>query len=95
MSRAGSRDWWAQFLEAVGRGEVREGQPHTVRVFSVGEPPARFSVRRPVDAADAEDWLYDRAEEACAAGLSLERALQCVRDGYSSVAADEAFRADP
>lgn len=50
--------------------------------------------RRPRDARDAEDWLYDRAEEAAAVDLPLEKALQCVRDGYSSIAADRALAAE-
>lgn len=49
---------------------------------------------RPRDAAHAGDWLYERAEEAAAAGLPLEEALQAVRDGYSSIEADRMIRAE-
>jgi hypothetical protein len=50
---------------------------------------------RPRDAVHAYDWLYERAEEAATAGLSLEDALQAVRDGYSSIDADRAIAEDP
>jgi len=49
---------------------------------------------RPRDAEHAEDWLLERAEEAAAVGLDLERALQAVRDGYSSIDADRRIRAE-
>lgn len=49
---------------------------------------------RPRDPEHAEDWLLERAEEAAAAGLDLERALQAVRDGYSSIDADRRIRAE-
>jgi len=46
------------------------------------------NVTRPRDATHAEEWLYERAEDAAAAGLPLDKALQAVRNGYSSVEAD-------
>jgi len=49
---------------------------------------------RPRDPEHAEDWLLERAEEAAAVGLDLERALQAVRDGYSSIDADRRIRAE-
>lgn len=49
---------------------------------------------RPRDAGHAEEWLYERAEEAAAVGLPLDRALQAVRDGYSSIAADRIVAED-
>lgn len=50
---------------------------------------------RPRDAGHAEDWLYERAEDAAAVGLPEERALEMVRYGYSSIAADRAIAEDP
>lgn len=41
-----------------------------------------------------EEALYERAEDAAAAGLPMADAVQAVRDGYSSVAADRAVAAD-
>lgn len=38
--------------------------------------------------------LYERAEESFVAGISLERALQAVRDGYSSAEFDRQYRED-
>ncbi len=38
--------------------------------------------------SDPYNWLYERAEDACGQGLPLEKALQAVRDGYSSRVAD-------
>ena len=74
-------------VEDVAKGEVvsfigvlRDGVHYTLRK---GLPPSR-----PRDAEDALGWLYERAEEAAATGLPLERALQAVRDGYSSIEAD-------
>lgn len=52
------------------------------------------STSGPRDAKHAEDWLYERAEDAAAAGLTLDLALQAVRNGYSSIAADRAFAAE-
>lgn len=43
---------------------------------------------RPYNADYAWDWMYERAEEAAAAGLLLEDALEAVRCGYSSVEVD-------
>lgn len=43
---------------------------------------------RPRDADHAYDWLLERAEEAASAGLTLDKALQAVRDGFSSIEAD-------
>lgn len=50
----------------------------------------------PLRAADKSDsdWLYQRAEEAAAAGLPLADALQAVRDGYSSIDVDRAIAAE-
>lgn len=50
---------------------------------------------RPRDADHAEDWLYERAEDAAAVGLPEEKALEMVRNGYSSIAADRAVTEDP
>ncbi len=36
--------------------------------------------------------LYERAEEAFTAGISIERAIQAVRDGYSSAEFDKEYR---
>jgi hypothetical protein len=44
---------------------------------------------------DWASWLYERAEDAAPGGLPLERALQAVRDGYSSIEADRLAREDP
>jgi hypothetical protein len=52
-------------------------------------------VIRPRDAEHAEDWLYERAEEAASVGLPLDKALQAVRDGYSSIEADRTIAEDP
>lgn len=43
---------------------------------------------------DPHDSLYERAEHAAARGVPLDEALQAVRDGYSSVAADLAIADD-
>ena len=47
---------------------------------------------RPRDAEHAETILYERAEEAFAVGLPIEKALQAVRDGYSSAEMDKQIR---
>ncbi len=38
--------------------------------------------------------LYERAEDAAAAGLPLDQALEAVRNGYSSVEADRMIAED-
>jgi hypothetical protein len=45
--------------------------------------------------ASKEAWMYERAEDAAAAGLPLDLALQCVRHGYDSVEADREHRENP
>lgn len=49
---------------------------------------------RPRDAQHAYHWLYERAEEAAAAGLSLPMAVQAVLDGFSSIEADRTTAAE-
>ena len=43
---------------------------------------------------DAENRIYERAEEAFNRGLPIEDALQAVRDGYSSAEADRMIAED-
>jgi hypothetical protein len=73
--------------------------PRIVEILSARDDAIREAaargIRGPRDADHAGDWLYERAEEACAAGLPIEDALQAVRDGYSSVQADRAIAEDP
>lgn len=46
------------------------------------------SLKQDESELDKWNWLLERAEEAAAAGLPLDVALQAVRDGYSSHEAD-------
>lgn len=65
---------------------------------------AQFDNDGPIDHIDAvfaaradevEVQLYERAEDAAAARLPLDLALQAVRNGYSSIEADRAVTEDP
>jgi hypothetical protein len=47
------------------------------------------------EAESSTTALYEAAEDAAAAGVPLETALQAVRDGYSSHEADVICAADP
>lgn len=86
-------DWDPPVFERTSR-EAFDGKLPRCELREIEAPrvPAR---NRPRNAEHAEDWLYERAEEAAAVGLSLDKALQAVRDGYSSVDADRSIGEDP
>lgn len=59
-----------------------------------GPAGMQFQRSRPAE-RDWFHWLLERAEDAGAAGLSYEDAIEAVRCGYSSLAADKSAREDP